>query len=288
MKIAALFTCFNRKEKTINCLRSLHSITSDIDIYLVDDGSADGTSQAVANEFSQVNIIHGSGNLYWSRGMFTAWSEAIKGGYDYYLWLNDDITLYPFMLEELLSCNQLVGEDCVVSGLIENIDKSEIIYGGYDLNKRLVQPSEEPQNITFMNGNVVLVPKAVVEKIGIIDPRYHHDLGDVDYGLRAIRSGIKVISTRRAVGAGCNDRYCRVRCWNTDIITRFKRLYSPLGSNPRINFYYRNKNFGAVNATVYYLFLHILNALPDFVVAALWRDRYKNRYAKIDKHTETK
>ncbi len=293
MKIAVLITCFNRKAKTLNSLRSLYSITSEAEVYLVDDGSTDGTSQAVSSEFERVHIIQGSGDLYWSRGMFTAWSEAIKGEYDYYLWLNDDVKLYPHAFEELFYCCRFAGGECVVSGLVEELSriddldkvndlgraddlyKTTIIYGGYDEKKRLIQPSDKPQDIVFMNGNIVLIPNSVVTKIGIIDPVYHHDLGDLDYGLTARRNGIKVISTRRAVAGGHENRYCRVRCWDTDLISRFRRLYSPLGSNPRINFYYRNKNFGVVNASIYYLFIHILNLLPDSIVEALWQDTYK-------------
>ena len=43
-KIAAILTCHNRKEKTLACLHSLFSIISTIDVFLVDDGSTDGTS----------------------------------------------------------------------------------------------------------------------------------------------------------------------------------------------------------------------------------------------------
>ena len=43
MKIAVLLTSFNRKEKTKECLQSLYKILSELDVYLVDDNSTDGT-----------------------------------------------------------------------------------------------------------------------------------------------------------------------------------------------------------------------------------------------------
>ena len=50
-QIAVLITCFNRKEKTSNCLSSFYASTFRenfvFDLYLVDDGSTDGTSEAV-------------------------------------------------------------------------------------------------------------------------------------------------------------------------------------------------------------------------------------------------
>ena len=116
MRIAALLTCFNRKEKTRKCLESLFAVRPNSDVYLVDDGSTDGTSELIAELFPNVHIIIGSGDLYWSRGMYTAWKEAIKEDYDYYLWLNDDVELRPFFLDELFNSMGKAGGNCIVSG----------------------------------------------------------------------------------------------------------------------------------------------------------------------------
>ena len=277
MQIAVLLTCFNRKSKTIACLSSLQRISVNCDVFLVDDASTDGTSEAVKQLFPEVHIIQGDGNLFWSRGMFTAWKEAVKGNYDYYLWLNDDIELYPFFLQELMECMKEGHNECIVSGVVENFEKTEVLYGGSDRNKRLIRPNGKLQEIVFMNGNVVLVPNEVMKKIGILDPIFHHDLGDVDYGLTAQEHGIKVYATRRAIAAGYANNFCRVRKWNTSLRTRFKKLYSPLGSNPRINFYFRKKHFGFLNACTYVMYLFILNVLPDHIVTMIWGDRYKDK-----------
>ena len=274
MRIAALLTCFNRKEKTDKCLHSLFRIIPDCEVYLTDDASTDGTVETVGTKYPQVHILHGDGNLFWSRGMYMAWKEAVQADYDYYLWLNDDIELYPFFLGELLKCNHWGGGECIVSGLIENFDHTQILYGGSDARKRLIQPSDIPQSITFMNGNVVLVPRAVVNKIGIIDPIFHHDLGDVDYGLTANENGIMVLSTTCAIAAGYSNNFCRVRKWGTTLKKRLKKLKSPLGSPPSTNFYFRKKHFGIVNATVYYSYLYIINLLPDIVIKLIWGNTY--------------
>lgn len=276
MRIAAILTCHNRKQKTLDCLKSLYEIVKDIDVFLTDDRSTDGTGEEVSNRFPNVKIIHGSGNLFWSRGMYTAWKEAIKKDYEYYLWLNDDVKLYSDFFTELFDCLHWGGNTCIVTGLIENEERRQVIYGGSDENKKLIQPSPIPQLVTYMNGNVVLVPKTVVDKIGIIDPVYHHDLGDVDYGLTAKENGIKVYATRKAVAMGYSNNFCRVRKWNTNLRGRFERLYSPLGANPQINFYYRHKHFGYFNALSYILFLYAINILPDTVIELLFKDKYKD------------
>ena len=136
MKLSTILTVFNRKEKTLNCLTSLFNITHDIDVYLVDDGSTDGTWDAVKEKFPQVNLIKGNGNLFWSRGMYTAWKEAVKGDYDAYIWLNDDQKLRSNFLEELFSVEQENNWNCIVTGRIADIESGEIIYCGYDNNKK--------------------------------------------------------------------------------------------------------------------------------------------------------
>lgn len=277
-RIAVILSCHNRKEKTINCLRTLKSYLSNCNIYVVDDGSTDGSYEALLKYFPDIKIIKGNGNLFWNRGMRLAWEHAIKDNYDYYLWLNDDLELYPFFYTELFECEKYGDNKCIVSGLIENIYyKGEILYGGSNKNKKLILQHNTPQEITYMNGNVVLVPKYVIEKIGILDPIFHHDLGDVDYGLRAIENNIKVYSTRVPIAAGYPNGICRVRKWNSNIIDRFKKLYSPLGSNPNINFYFRKKHFGYINAIIYYFFIHLINILPDCIVELIWKDKYKNK-----------
>ena len=277
MKIAVLLTCFNRKNKTLACLKSLFGIIPNCHVYLVDDKSTDGTSEAIKQTFPQVKIIRGDGNLFWSRGMYTAWKEAVKGCYDFYLWLNDDVELYPFFLQELMVCMSYGKNKCIVSGLIEDFEKTKILYGGSDKNKKLIQPNKDPQEITFMNGNVVLVPAYVVNKIGIIDPVFHHDLGDVDYGLTAIENHIKVYSTREPIAFGYSNHFCRVRKWNATLKQRFEKLYSPLGSPPSINFYFRRKHFGLIKAIEFIVYLYVINLLPDFFVEKFFGNTYKDK-----------
>ena len=88
--IAILVTCYNRRDKTIQCLKNLFSqagIKEDftIEVFLVDDGSSDGTSEAVNMQFPQVHIIPGNGSLYWNRGMHLAWQKAKESAdFDYF------------------------------------------------------------------------------------------------------------------------------------------------------------------------------------------------------------
>lgn len=274
-QIAVLITCFNRKENTVKCIQQLLFLKDDVDVYLVDDKSTDGTAEEIKLLFPQVNLITGNGDLFWNRGMHLAWKHALKEDYDYYLWLNDDVVLYQNCFDELFECENLNESKCIISGIIESADKSEILYGGTDSNKKLIIANGQINSITNMNGNVVLVPKNVYESIGNLDPYYHHDLGDVDYGLMASQNGIGVYTTRVPIASGEKNDLCRVRLNKTNLIKRIKKLYSPLGANPRINFYFHKKHYSIFYASLYFVFQHFLNIIPDGLNEKIFKNKYQ-------------
>lgn len=273
-EIAVLLTCFNRRTTTLRCLERVFQIMPGVDVYLVDDNSADGTAAAVMAAYPQVRLIKGSGDLFWNRGMHLAWEHAGVGNYSHFLWLNDDVVLHDDGLAELFECSALCEHHAIISGIIETHDSKEVLYGGTDSAKRLLCPTGAMQSITNMNGNVVLVPVSVFGTLGNLDPYFHHDLGDVDYGLRAQQSGIKVLTTRVAVGSCDRNNACRVRLWGSNLRSRFKKLYSPLGNHPGINFYFRRRHYGLGNAAIYFVFIHMLNVMPDWCVRVIFGNKY--------------
>ncbi len=203
--IATIITCFNRKEKTLTCLKNLMSQNGndsiDLDVYLVDDNSPDGTGEAVKINFPQVIVLEGDGTLYWNGGMRLAFSEAMKNDYDYYLWLNDDTFIYPNSLKLLIETSntikQKTGNDVIIAGTIKDVITGVVNYGGF-IRKSRLQPLKfiqldwqaEPQLCDTFNGNVVLIPYSVVQKIGNMNSQYSKmQMGDLDYGLRAKYAG---------------------------------------------------------------------------------------------------
>lgn len=204
MEIAVLLTCHNRREKTLGCLASLFRQGAPkgniLQVYLVDDGSTDGTAAAVRSKYPSVNLIPGDGTLYWNGGMRRAFIAAKKNDPDFFLWLNDDVTLYKDTLIRLLStCNELfaAGQEApIVVGTMQDPEILEPSYGGvrhysrwHPMKYRLVPPTEHPQPCDTFNGNCVLVSRNAAKRVGNLDPAFTHNMGDFDYGLRAGRLG---------------------------------------------------------------------------------------------------
>nr|WP_319569929.1 glycosyltransferase family 2 protein [uncultured Draconibacterium sp.] len=274
MRTAVLITSYNRKQKTIKSIKALQEIDIKKKIYLVDDKSEDGTSSEVRKLFPDVIIQEGDGNLFWNRGMHKAWEMASQEEYDFYLWLNDDVLLYKDAFTELFACSHKNNHKVIISGIIENKERNQILYGGSDKHG-LIKPNGKMNPIHHMNGNVVLVPKFVFNKLGNLDPVFHHDLGDVDYGLRAQKAGIGVYTTRKSIASGTKNDIVRVRKFGVSRQKRFEILQSPLGSPPKINFYFRRKHYGLINAILFVGFLFLLNVLSDNIVILIFGKKYQ-------------
>lgn len=261
-------TCFNRKETTLKCLNNLRALNLkgiSLEIFLTDDGSTDGTAEAIVSMYPQVHIIVGDGNLFWNRGMLKAWEYACKyKKYDAYLWLNDDVRLYPGALIEMVECLIELKSEAIICGAFCN-SNGEFTYGGKTINSEPIIPNNSLQSIYFLNGNCVMIPSSVVSKIGLLDPLFHHHLGDYDYGLRALEAGIEVVTTKRYIGEceANNMIQKRGRKNNLSLVQRFKYLYSPLGDNPWIllRFYVRHSDFR--KGLYLFVALHWNNLLPD-------------------------
>lgn len=242
--IAVMLTCYNRKQKTLDCLESLSNQTLlegiKLSIYLVDDGSTDNTSEAVRQAYPQVNVLQGDGNLFWTGGMQLAFSTAIRDRHDFYVWLNDDTMLYPTALKTLLETFDQVAQSTrhtIVVGSTQDPETQALTYGGllkgrwyHPCQFGWVQPSNQPQPCDTMNGNCVLIPHQVVELVGGLDTVFRHYAADYDYGLRAKQKGCTLWITPGYIGTcDYNDPKSRKQTTKSELSDQMKKLGQPKG-----------------------------------------------------------
>ena len=279
-RIAIIITVFNRKVKTLQCLKNIeeqtvhNNIDCKIDIYLTNDGCTDGTPEAIKEQFPYVNIIEGDGTLFWNKGMYVAWQEAAKEDYDFYLWLNDDTYLYNDSIERLyLCCKRHNDEAIIIGSCCASYDGNIVTYGGYDRNNKLVTDINKETQCKLFNGNIVLIPKKVFNVIGLNDPYYIHGFGDFDYALMAHK---KEICSYVAIGLfGICDQNFTTPTWcnpEKSLKERYKAFYKPgwNGANPSNLYYYRKKFFGILPAIMTYVSNYIHLLFPK-----LWSKNYK-------------
>lgn len=266
--IAVLLTVFNRKEKTLLCLKNLYQQTIpyeyQMDIYLTNDGCTDGTPEAVKEQYPQVNIINAQGNLYWNRGMHLAWQTAAKTkDYDYYLWINDDTFIYEGAIENLLSTATLhKGKAIITSACEDTKTHSYITYGGRK-NWQMVIPNGNEAEVDCINGNIVLVPQYVFHILGNLDYYFTHSKGDFDYGMRAVKAGIEMYQV--GIPLGAYDAHEKLDKWcNPEIsfIQRWKMLHRPNGMPPKETFHLENRHFGCLTALKHFFSIYLRVCYP--------------------------
>ena len=246
LRLAVLMTCHNRVADTTVCLQTLRrqeSYGGSIELVLTDDGSTDGTDQAALDIFPDTTIIKGDGDLYWCGGMRAAFARAIQGDYDFYLWLNDDTRLDNDAIARLYqtyvdASNQL-GDSLIVIGSTRDEGSKTMSYGGWRLRPgklfSIVWEKVLPdQNLWIscdsMNGNCVLISRAVVKANGNLDNSFTHGMGDLDYGLRARKAGCNIVISPGHYGVcNANDGTGLWTDRQQPVLLRWKKLLGPKG-----------------------------------------------------------
>ncbi len=251
MRIAVLLTCFNRKEVTMTCLRNLFRQelpeNYELEVFLCDDASEDGTGELVALDFPQVKLVRGTGDLFWNGGMSLAWKTATDtGDFDFFIWLNDDTFLMDGALKNLLKDFNKIGEPAIVTAACKRPGTDEFAYGGW-CGEGPIPPNGSLQKVRYISGNLVLIPKEVFNRIGSLSSFYTHYLGDFDYGFRAQKAGFNCFTTSNFL-AECKTN--SLPYWGDPkfpLRKRWKLLHDVKGQAITEFVYFRVYHFGIVS-----------------------------------------
>ncbi len=243
MQIAVLVACCNRRDKTLECIRRLRVAAKcakvEYRLILFDDGSSDGTGGAVLKMEPHAVVLKGDGNYYWNRSMYEAFGYALEKGFDGYLWLNDDTMLEPEALQVLQSTLACMPEnEAIVVGAIKDPVSGQISYGGgrriapflKPFRYIMVEPTGQVESVDVINGNVVWIPDGVARRVGNLDPRFEHGMGDTDYSMRARKLDIRIVQTPSFIG-NCprNSNVGSYKDRQVSLKKRLQLIFAPKG-----------------------------------------------------------
>ncbi len=212
-KVAAIVLNYNGREVTLEALASLSKLDyPDYDLIVVDNGSTDGSYEAIAEAFPGVIQIRTEQNLMAAGGMNLGLRWALERGYDYLLLLNNDIETDPAMLTEMVRvCEEDPTIGCVgpksyyfwdrkriwsAGGIIRFKESASRERGMGEIDRGQYDSDRE---VAYINGCAMLVPSRVMREVGLWDPVDKLALEDADWCMRMKRLGYRSWYAHRAV-----------------------------------------------------------------------------------------
>ena len=230
---------WNGGETTRACLRSLADIAyPNVSIIVVDNASIDGSTEELARN-PAIDLIRNSQNLGFTGGVNTGIRLAMERGADYVWLLNSDATTGPDVLGQLVAAAATDSRIGLVSPVFHNPEPPhtpEFVLGCFDPialtasqttnpAKALQWRQQHPNRIVLL-GTALLIRRALIERIGVLDASFFAYVEDVDYSLRAIAAGFRNVAVPDAI-----------------VYHGFKRPIEDPQSAPPYLYYYMTRNY---------------------------------------------
>ena len=206
-RVVIVVLSWNGRDDTLNCLASLRLLTYPAyQVVVVDNGSTDGSVEAIRAEYPDVSLIETGENLGYVGGNNAGLSWALERGGDYVLLLNNDTEVAPEFLSELVRVAESVPSVGIVGPTIYYFDRPQTIWsagGAIDWARgetRMIGLDEadtgqfgcEPRPVDFVTGCALLVKSRVIQQIGMLDLRFFAYYEDAEWSVRAARAGFAI------------------------------------------------------------------------------------------------
>lgn len=241
--ITIVIPVHNRKSDTLHCLRQLQLIDRNgmnITVIVVDDGSVDGTGKAVTEEFPEVVLLSGDGNLWWSGANNKGVRYALDHNSDYVLTLNNDVEFKRDFLIHLLKTARSYTNVIACAVICDLKDRNKIISGGrfakgflgYDYSAHLkgedvtkLPPLDYESDIE--SGYAMLIPVQFFQEVGFFDSdKFPQNMGDMDFVLRAKKKGVKVlINPKSIIYAERSSEYFHSQIVSNSLLSNLKAFF---------------------------------------------------------------
>jgi len=211
--VSVIVLNWNGLADTLACLESLRRLDyPDYGVVVVDNGSTDGSPAAIRKRFPEVTLIETGENLGYAGGNNVGLRHALAQGAGYALLLNNDTEVAPDFLRRLVEAAQSDPQIGVAGPMIYYYDQPEVIWsaGGaidWQRGKTWMVGLDErdsgqfgtvPREVDFVTGCALLVKRPVLEQAGLLDERFFVYYEEVEWCVRARRTGFKIVHVPQA------------------------------------------------------------------------------------------
>ena len=207
---------WNRVADTLECLDSLVRIKyPSFSIVVVDNGSTDGSPEAIerwGREQLPLTQIRNAENRGFVRGSNQGMRHALSTDTDYVFLLNNDTVVEPDLMKLLVAAAERSGDIGMVGPKVYQHGKGPVLDSAgtrtitWLAQGFLLGHGEEdrgqydhPGEMPYVTGTALLVKRAVLEKVGLMDEDYFCYFDDFDWGVRARKAGYRLLLVPEAV-----------------------------------------------------------------------------------------
>ncbi|MFK7981491.1 MAG: glycosyltransferase family 2 protein [Saprospiraceae bacterium] len=207
IEIPIIILNWNGFVDTKACLSALMKQTAkNFKIYLVDNGSTDGSSDKLSRQYennSKVQLIFNKKNLGFTKGNNRILSKYIlpNKNYEYVILLNNDTIPTKNWLENLIYAAKANQASIVSSKMVDFFEPHKMDNAGHMMlstgeilpigHGELVTAYERGFDNMGASGGVALYSTQMLKTIGIFDEHFDTGYEDAEFGIRAFITGYK-------------------------------------------------------------------------------------------------
>jgi GT2 family glycosyltransferase len=206
--VTAIVLSWNGRERTLACLRSLDYVTyRPFSVVVVDNGSTDGSADAVAAEHPAVRLVRLQENLGFAAGLIAGALAAFAHGAEAVLLLNNDMAVEPGCVEPLVAAllaDPSAGAAC--AQILFAGEPPRIWYAGAPFSPRRghhgrlvgygrppLPATAPPYETDRACGGAMMWTAGTFERVGPFDEELFAYAEDTDWSLRARRAGLHIL-----------------------------------------------------------------------------------------------
>ncbi len=206
VRLHILLPVHNRRATTVRFVEALSRQTwREFHLVLIDDGSTDGTAEAVRAICPQVDVITGRGDWWWAGSLEQGCRHLERAGIaddDVLLLINDDVEIGPAFLEQALTELLSLRDSLLLARQVDAATGAEIDHGGgvrADLARLRFAAARDATEINCLPTRGLFLRWRDWRRTGGFRPAVlPHYLSDYEFTLRAARSGLALRVARQA------------------------------------------------------------------------------------------
>ncbi len=282
--VTIILVNWNGLRDTLACLASLRQLDyTAYQVIVVDNGSADDSVMQIRTQYPEVTLIEAGENLGFVGGNNLGLQHPQAQRADNALLLNNDTEVQPDFLRLLVDVAESDPQIGMVGPTIYYFEQPNTIWsagGTIDWRTGLTsmvnlnepdtgQLGTVPRPMDFVTGCALLIKRPVMDKVGLLEPRFFAYYEETEWCVRVSRAGFKILHVPQA------------KIWHKiSIVAR--------AASPQVHYYMtRNRllflQLSHAGATAWFntLFLEYGRTLLSWTIKPQWRHKAPQRQAMI-------